>query len=125
MKNLIKFEEILMFGLSIYLFSTLDFEWWWYLVLILAPDISMLGYISGSRVGAFTYNLFHHKGTALVVYLIGVAIYSQPLMLGGIILFGHASFDRIMGYGLKYSDSFSHTHLGYIGKDRHLNSDSR
>lgn len=123
MKNLIKFEELLMFGLSIYLFSTFDFEWWWYLALILAPDISMLGYINGPRVGAFTYNLFHHKGIALIVYLIGVAIYSQPLMLGGVILFGHSSFDRMMGYGLKFSDSFSHTHLGYIGKDRHLNSD--
>ena len=123
MKNLIIFEEILMFGLSIYLFSTLDFEWWWYPALILAPDISMLGYINGSRFGAFTYNLFHHKGVALVVYLIGVAIYSQPLVLAGIILFGHSSLDRIMGYGLKFSDSFSHTHLGYIGKERHLNSD--
>ena len=37
-------------------------------------------------------------------------------MLGGLILFGHSSMDRILGYGLKYPDSFEHTHLGMIGK---------
>nr|WP_317038961.1 DUF4260 family protein [Urechidicola croceus] len=34
----------------------------------------------------------------------------------GIILFGHASFDRMLGYRLKNSDSFNNTHLGKIGK---------
>ena len=34
--------------------------------------------------------------------------------LPGIILFGHASMDRIFGYGLKFSDNFKHTHLGNL-----------
>lgn len=36
-------------------------------------------------------------------------------MLAGVILFAHASMDRIFGYGLKYADDFKHTHLQEIG----------
>jgi len=39
----------------------------------------------------------------------------QPIgILVGLIIYGHASFDRIMGYGLKYRDAFKHTHLGWL-----------
>jgi len=31
-------------------------------------------------------------------------------------LFGHSSFDRVMGYGLKHEDAFQNTHLGRIGR---------
>ena len=39
--------------------------------------------------------------------------------IAAIILYGHASMDRIFGYGLKFNDSFHHTHLGWIGKATH------
>jgi len=116
MKNTLKLEEILMFALGIYLFSLLDYEWWWFLVLVLAPDIGMVGYALGNKIGAISYNLFHHKGLAIVLYLIGI-YFSEPLLqLIGIILFSHASMDRIFGYGLKYDKGFKFTHLGEIGK---------
>ncbi len=65
MKSILKVEEVFMFGLGIYLFSLLNYEWWWFLVLIFAPDIGMLGYLFGNRAGAIVYNLFHHKGIAI------------------------------------------------------------
>jgi hypothetical protein len=40
----------------------------------------------------------------------------MPLALAGVIMLGHSSFDRVLGYGLKYGDSFRHTHLGWIGR---------
>ena len=46
----------------------------------------------------------------------GTFLGSQWLLLAGIVLFGHASMDRLFGYGLKFSDSFHHTHLGKIGR---------
>jgi hypothetical protein len=116
MKNLIRLEEAAMFLLSIYLFSLLPYAWWWYLVWILAPDLSMVGYAAGSRVGAICYNFVHHKGVAILVYITGAYLHNEVLMLTGTILFGHSSMDRIMGYGLKYPDDFKHTHLGQIGK---------
>jgi hypothetical protein len=116
MKNILRLEELAMFGLSVYLFNLLDFAWWVYPVLLLVPDLGMVGYLLNPRAGAFSYNLAHHKGLALLVYLLGIGAASPVLQLAGIILFGHASMDRIFGYGLKYPDSFQHTHLGYIGK---------
>lgn len=116
MKNLFRIEEAMQLILAIFLFTHLPFAWWTYVVWFLAPDISMLGYIFGPRIGAYFYNLFHHKGIAVLVYLIGAYISSHVVMLAGLVLFGHSAFDRILGYGLKYTDDFKHTHLGWIGK---------
>ena len=116
MKNLLKLEELFVFALSIFLFSKLDFAWWWYPVLLFTPDLSMIGYLVSPQVGAVTYNFIHHKAFGISVFVLGVILANQPLQLTGLILFGHSSMDRIFGYGLKYSDSFQHTHLGVIGK---------
>ena len=122
MDKTIKIEEAAMFGLSIYLFSITDFEWWWYLALILAPDIGMLGYLVGNKFGAITYNLFHHKAIAIVILCLGWYFSNDWLELTGIILFGHSSMDRMMGYGLKHFDSFHHTHLGWLKQDKNITS---
>ena len=116
MKNLLKLEEAFMFGLSIFLFSKLNYAWWWYPVLILTPDLSIVGYLMNTRVGAITYNFIHHKALGISIYVLGVVLANQLLQLTGLILFGHSSMDRALGYGLKYSDSFQNTHLGAIGR---------
>jgi hypothetical protein len=116
MKNLLRLEELLLFALSIYLFNQLSYAGWLYLAWFLAPDISMLGYVASPKVGAWTYNLIHHKGIATAVYLIGAYVGNPALMFAGTLLLGHSAFDRIMGHGLKYEDSFHHTNLGWIGK---------
>ena len=116
MKNVIKFEELGMFCLSIILFNILGYHWWLFVILILLPDISMLGYLANPRFGATLYNIFHHKGLAVILYLIGTYTFNYDLLLAGIIIFGHSSLDRFLGFGLKYSDAFKHTHLGMIGE---------
>lgn len=116
MKLSLQLEEAAMLLLSVYLYTFLGYPVWLFLALFLAPDIGMLGYLVNSRVGAFTYNIFHHKGIAILLYLAGFYLNQPVMQLTGIIMFGHSSFDRLLGYGLKYSDSFKHTHLGQIGK---------
>jgi hypothetical protein len=116
MKNLIRLEEAAMFVLSIYLIRYLPFAWWWWLVWILAPDLSALGYLGGNKAGAICYNLVHHKGVAIVIYRIGLYSLNMYLQYAGLILFGHSCMDRGMGYGLKYFSGFGDTHLGKIGK---------
>ncbi len=116
MKNLLKLEELLMLGLALFLFSKLDYGWGWYALLFLTPDLSMIGYLANPRVGAWTYNLIHHKGLSVALYVLGSLLSIQWLMFAGTILLGHSSFDRILGYGLKYEDAFQNTHLGRIGK---------
>jgi hypothetical protein len=118
MKNLIRLEEASMFLLSIVLIAPLPYAWYWWLVWILAPDLSMIAYLSGNRVGAFGYNLVHHKGVAILVYLAGLYTLHPAVEYAGLILFGHSCMDRAMGYGLKYASSFQDTHLGKIGRQK-------
>ena len=114
MKTLLKSEELIQFLGAIYLFSRLSFAWWWFPALILLPDLSMIGYAINPAVGAVSYNIVHYKGVGIVIGLIGLMIGSQMLMLVGIMLFAHSSMDRMLGYGLKYFDSFKHTSLGNL-----------
>lgn len=116
MKQSLKLEELGQFALSIILFSQLDYTWWIFPALILVPDLSMIGYAFNTKVGAFIYNLFHHKLLAVGILAIGFWFGNSHVELIGIILFAHAAMDRIFGYGLKYPDDFKHTHLGWIGK---------
>ncbi|MFD2563130.1 DUF4260 domain-containing protein [Aquimarina rubra] len=116
MKTTLQLEELAMLVLGIYLFSLLSFPWWLFLALFLVPDIGMLGYLVNKKIGALTYNIFHHKGLAIFLYCVGIYLSNEHIQLCGIILFSHAAFDRILGYGLKYEKGFKFTHLGEIGK---------
>jgi len=118
MNKLLKLEEAAQLALGIYFFYQMDISAWWFWGLFLAPDIGMLGYLVNTKTGAFTYNIMHHKGIAIVLWLIGLATGNIIIHFTGILLFSHASFDRVFGYGLKYPDSFHNTHLGRIGKER-------
>lgn len=116
MNTLIKLEEAALFALGIFLFSLLDYAWWLFPALLLAPDLSMIGYAFGNKTGAWIYNAAHHRGLAIVVYLLGVYIENNALLLIGTILLAHSSMDRMFGYGLKFEKGFKFTHLGEIGK---------
>lgn len=105
-----------MFALGIFMYGLLGYPWWLFLVLLLTPDVGMLGYLVNEKVGANTYNLFHHKGIAILLYFLGMYLSLPIIQMVGVILFAHSSMDRIFGYGLKYDKGFKYTHLGEIGK---------
>lgn len=113
-KSILIFEELLMFLLSIAAFSYLPYAWWVFPAVILLPDIGMLGYLIDNRSGAWLYNLFHHKGLAVIIFTCGLYFHWPVLQLTGIIMFGHASMDRVFGFGLKYEKGFKYTHLGKL-----------
>ena len=119
MRDILKLEEAAMFGVSVLVLVLFGLPWWIFLLLLLGPDISMLGYLAGNRVGAICYNLFHHKGIAIILIIAGIQLgsyQSDILSISGVVLFGHASMDRMFGYGLKYFQGFKFTHLGNLGK---------
>ena len=86
-------------------------RWRWFGLLFLAPDLSMLGYLVNTRLGAMTYNLVHTYATPLtllgVLWFAGQASYAWL----AVIWFAHVGFDRMLGYGLKYETAFKDTHL--------------
>lgn len=116
MKAILKMEEFAQFAACIGTLVMHDVPWWAYLLLALGPDIGFVGYLAGPRTGAITYNLFHHKGIALLVAALGAFGWLHGALVAGVILYGHSCMDRMLGYGLKFGDSFQHTHLGWIGK---------
>ncbi len=99
-------------------FVFLGLPWWAFLLLLIVPDVSMIGYLRGPRVGAIVYNVAHDVLTGAALAGLGLALGSVPLAAVGAILVGHSGMDRMMGYGLKLPTSFQDTHLGRIGRDR-------
>jgi hypothetical protein len=116
MKTLLKLEEAVLFTGCLLIFPYLGLSWWWFAGCILLPDLGMAGYLINTKTGAWLYNLFHHKGVAVVVGLLGIYVHHPMVQFAGLILFAHASMDRMLGYGLKYEQGFQYTHLGLIGK---------
>lgn len=118
MKTTLKLEEVAMTAIAIYFLTiyNLGLPFWLWIILFFTPDIGMLGYLVDTKVGAFVYNFFHHKGLALAISATGYWFHNEVATAIGILLFAHASFDRIWGYGLKYEDSFKNTHLGNLAK---------
>lgn len=116
MKNIIKLEELAMLILSIYLLIEwrVPFHKGWYFLLFFAPDIAIIGYWFNNKTGAVMYNLLHHKLVAITLFVVGILLPNDIFMVSGAIMFGHSSFDRLLGFGLKYYDHFKHTHLGWM-----------
>lgn len=114
MRTLIKLEEGAIFALSLLLIARLElgFSWWLYGLIFLSPDLGMIGYLINSRVGAMTYNLVHHKALGAILILAGVIWQGELYIFAGLIQIGHSAFDRMLGFGLKYPDSFKHTNMG-------------
>lgn len=113
---ILKLEELALFLGSVILFGlATEYSWWIFALLFILPDISFAAYLISTKAGAFFYNLLHHKGVLIALTLTGYFANIQILLAIGIVFFGHAAFDRVFGYGLKFSEDFKHTHLGRIG----------
>lgn len=95
-----KLEALALLILSIYLFTQLEYAWWWYPLLFFVPDVSFIGYLGGKRAGETVYNIIHHQLLAIGLYILGGLLGQSALSLAGVILLGHSSLDRVLGYGL-------------------------
>ena len=86
--------------------------------LLLAVDVSMVGYLGGPRSGALIYNVLHNWATGVAVLALAWWLGSPAIALVGAILVAHTGMDRALGYGLKYPTEFADTHLGRLGRTR-------
>lgn len=108
-------EGLLIFILSILLYSRTGASWWLFLILLLSPDLAMAGYWINPRFGSIAYNVAHsYVGPAI---LAGAALVtSHPAFLPYCLIWAaHIGMDRALGYGLKYPEAFKTTHLGHLG----------
>lgn len=99
-------------------YSYFEGSWWMFAILLLAPDLSFLGYLGGRRAGAAAYNVAHAAILPMLLGIVGMVIPSALAMHLALIWSAHIGIDRALGYGLKYDAGFSFTHLGRIGKHK-------
>jgi hypothetical protein len=104
-KTLLRLEELTLVALSFYLFLALDYAWWWFPLLFFVPDVSLAGYLLGPKAGAWVYNTIHHRALSVLLYLMGGLTQLPALQLAGVVMFGHSSFDRALGFELQQSTS--------------------
>ena len=112
----LEWAAVLAAAIAGYLF--LGGSWQLFVILILAPDLAMLGYLAGPVVGAAVYNAFHILVWPVIMFLAGLYAGEAILMQIAAVWTAHIAMDRALGYGLKLSTGFTDTHLGKIGKGR-------
>ena len=112
-----RLEGGVMLALGIVAYAWLGQSWLVFALLLLVPDLAMLGYLRSTATGTLTYNLAHTYVAPALLAVLGLAV--GPLAFGlAAIWTAHIGVDRLLGYGLKLSWGFEHTHLGPIGKTR-------
>ena len=113
--KILRLESLAWFCLSLYFFQYIQIPWWVILILFFSPDLFMVGYLLGPKKGAFVYNIAHTTVLPVILGFYGF-FFKVPLCMElSCIWWSHINFDRMLGIGLKFSDSFRHTHLGQIG----------
>jgi Domain of unknown function (DUF4260) len=113
---LLRLEQATLAAAGLAIFLVAGGPWWLFPLLLLLPDVSMVGYLAGPRVGAIAYNAVHNLVLAGAVLGIGWwADAGWPVLVGAILL-AHVGVDRTSGYGLKLPTDFKDTHLGRIGR---------
>ena len=113
----LRLEGLAALGASLVLYGVSGGDWLFLVPLLLLPDLSALGFVAGSRVGTFTYNLFHNWAPGFVALGLGIWSASPEVQLVAASLIGHVGMDRAVGYGLKLPGSFHDTHLGRMGRE--------
>jgi hypothetical protein len=115
--TLLRLEGLAVSAAAAVLYARTGASWWLFAALWLAPDISMLGYLAGRPCrGARIYNAAHTYVVPGLLALSALILHADALLPYALIWINHIGVDRLLGYGLKYSEGFGWTHLGRLGK---------
>jgi hypothetical protein len=104
-------EGLTLFTAALLLYSATHQHWWLVPAVILLPDLFMVGYVGGSRLGAAVYNLGHSYPLPALTSLAGLAGHHPLVLALGLLWLAHIGMDRLAGFGLKYDTGFQRTHL--------------
>ena len=115
-KILLRLEGLALALLCVWLFRSVHASWWLFAALILAPDLAMLAYLRGPRLGAIVYNAAHTWLAPVLLFAVGWWGGINALLPVAFIWGAHIGVDRALGYGLKLPAGFKDTHLGRIGR---------
>lgn len=110
-RTFLRIEGLAALGIALGGYFTLHGPLWMLAVLALAPDLSMIGYLAGPRLGSLSYNIVHTYTVPLALGAVGFWTDIRLALLVALIWAGHLGADRAFGYGLKFESGFKDTHL--------------
>ena len=110
-RTFLRVEGLAALGIALAGYFTLDGSIWLLVILGLAPDLSMIGYLAGPRLGSLSYNIVHTYTLPLALGSLGFWADIRTALLVALIWAGHIGADRLVGYGLKFESGFKNTHL--------------
>jgi hypothetical protein len=108
---LLRIEGGLDLALSLIFYQAIHANWLLFVVLLLVPDLAMLGYLRTVRLGTICYNLVHSLTVPFLLIAYAYLTRSLCLLAYGLIWTAHIGLDRMLGFGLKYPSGFRDTHL--------------
>lgn len=114
MLALLRLEGLAAAALSAVFYARTGASWWLFAALWLTPDLSMLGYLGGPKLGARIYNAIHSYVTPATLAVTALLLRSPVLLPYALIWINHIGVDRLLGYGLKYPEGFKYTHLSKL-----------
>lgn len=118
MQLFLRLEGLAAVALSAVFYARTGASWWLFAALWLTPDLSMLGYLGGPKLGARIYNAIHSYVTPATLAVTALLLNSPALLPYALIWMNHIGVDRLLGYGLKYPQGFRFTHLGKLSGKR-------
>lgn len=111
---LLRLEGAAVFIAILILYGQNGFSWWQFALLLLAPDLSMIGYLRDTTVGSLSYNVVHSYILPLALGLFALLSDGNLALQLALIWLAHIGLDRLVGYGLKYPDDFKATHFSKV-----------
>lgn len=117
MNMLVRLEWFGLFLAALAVYARLDASWVLFAALILVPDLSMIFYAAGPRLGAYAYNAAHALLGPTLLLLAGLFVPAPLAVAIAMIWLAHIAIDRALGYGLKLPSGFRDTHMGRIGRN--------
>lgn len=111
---LLRFEGLAAFIISVVLYARHDGSWFLFAILLLSPDLSALGFLTGTRVGTISYNIVHTYALPAMLGMSGLVSGNDLAVSLALIWSAHIGMDRTVGYGLKYPSGFKDTHLSRV-----------
>jgi hypothetical protein len=115
-RAVLRLEGAVVLGVALAAYAQFGLGWGVFALWLLAPDLSLLGYLAGPRVGAALYNAAHSHAGPVLLLALGVLAAMPWAVSGSLVWLAHIGMDRALGYGLKYAAGFAFTHLGRIGR---------
>ena len=81
-------------------------------IVLIAPDLAIAGYLGGPAIGAAVYNLAHSTVGPLALGGWGLFAGSRTTVEVALLWLAHIGADRALSFGLKHRTGFDDTHLG-------------